>query len=112
MHGLSPRRLILLPLLACACQSLYVVPLESKASGALPRHSFVVLKGGTRTPLEGGFFSPDSIVGLRNAGKRFAVPRDSVAVVQERTMSASRSFIALGAAALAGVVLYWGRPRG
>lgn len=61
--------------------------------------------------MEGGFFSPDSIIGLRHAGKRFAVFRDSVAFVQARTVSASQTFLGIGAAALAAVAIYYANPN-
>jgi hypothetical protein len=100
MRRLSGRQLILLPLLVCGCQSLQVVPLDRSGSGSLPPHSWVVMIGGARVPVEGGFFSRDSIVGLQGAGRRFAVSRDSVAFIEERRMSASRTLGAIGLGAV------------
>lgn len=95
MHGLSGRHLILLPFLAGACQSFTAVRIEPKGSGVLPTHSWVILEGGARVPVENGMFSRDSIVGSHAAGMRFAVSRDSVAFVEARPESASSP--ALGA---------------
>lgn len=103
MHGLSGRKLILLPLLACACQSRRVAPLELGTAGALPTHSWVVLTGGTRVPVDRGMFTRDSIIGFQGAGERFAVSRDSVASVEERRET-STSASALGALKLVGYV--------
>ena len=88
MHGLSGRYSILLPLLACACQSYRVVPLEPRNSGSLPTHSWVSLTGGARLPVDGGHFTRDSVFGTQGAGGRFAVSRESVAFVEERRLSA------------------------
>ena len=87
MRGLSRRCLIFLSLLACANQSHRVVPLTPAGTGSLPTHSWVVLKGGLRVPVENGIFTRDSIVGFQDAGKRFSVSRDSVAFVEHRQVS-------------------------
>jgi hypothetical protein len=84
MHGLSRRHLIFLPLLACACQSRRVAPLELSGAGSLPTYSWVVLVGGARVPVDRGMITRDSIVGFQGTGERFAVSRDSVASVEER----------------------------
>jgi hypothetical protein len=96
MHGLSGRHLILLPLLACACQSYHVVALEPRTSGSLPTHSWVVLTGGARVPIEGGYFTRDSVVGTLEAGKRFAVSRDGVTSVEERRVNALGTMKGIG----------------
>jgi hypothetical protein len=83
--------MILLPLLACGCQSWSTVKLAPQETGSLPKHSWVVMMTGARVPVEGGQFSRDSIVGTQGAGARFAVSRDSVAYVEERRVSASRT---------------------
>jgi hypothetical protein len=96
MRGLSGRHMILLPLLACACQSNHVVRLGPSEAGSLPNHSWVVLLAGPRVPVEGGRFSRDSIIGTQGAGRRFAVSRDSVAFVEKRSVSLTRTVGALG----------------
>ena len=97
MHGLSRKRsILLLPLLACACQSAGIVRLPRQHSGALPTPSWVVVAGGTRVPVESGRFTPDSIIGTLAGGNRFAVSRDSVWFVEERRVSATKSIRAVG----------------
>ena len=91
MAGLSRRTFILLPLLATACQTWSAVRLAPNETGALPKHSWVVMMGGARVPVEGGQFTRDSIVGTQGAGARFAVSRDSVAYVEERKVSALKT---------------------
>jgi hypothetical protein len=59
-----------------------------------------VLVGGARVLLEGGRTTRDTLFGARPGGTRFAVPRDSVNLVQERKVSAGRS-IAAGVGGLA-----------
>jgi hypothetical protein len=44
--------------------------------------------------VEDGRTTPDSLIGDRLNGVRFAVPRDSVAFVETRTVSAGRSILA------------------
>lgn len=110
MHGLSGRHLILLPLLASACQSHRIAPLELSGTGSLPTRSWVMLVGGTREPVDRGMFTRDSIVGFHGAGERFAVSRDSVASVEERSERATSpslmgslkvlGYIAVGALAI------------
>ena len=87
MHGLSGRHLIPLPLLACACQSYRLVPLEPRNSGSLPKHSWVSLTRGVRVPVEGGHFTRDSVFGTQGGDRRFAVSRDSVTFVEERRLN-------------------------
>ena len=103
MHRVAVRSWILLPVLACACQSLQTVPLGQRTQGELPRHSWVVMLNGARVPVEGGTFSPDSIIGTQGAGRRFAVSRDSVASIEARRVNAGQTLGAVGVGA--GVVL-------
>ena len=100
MHGLSGRHLILLPLLACACQSYHVVALEPRNSGSLPRHSWVSLTGGARVPVEGGSFTRDSVFGTQEGDRRFAVSRDSVTFVEERRLNTLGTMKGIGTGAL------------
>jgi len=94
MHVLSGRHLILLPLLACACQSRRIAPIELSSAGSLPTHSWVVLISGTRVPVDRGMFTRDSIVGFQGVGEhRFAISRDSVASVEERSERAASSSV-------------------
>ena|SRR5215210_5168222 len=95
MHGLSGRHLLFLPLLASACQSLRSVEVEPRSVTSLPTHSWVVLVGGARVPVERGIVTRDSIVGFQDNGKRFAVSHDSVASLETRGESADPAFRAL-----------------
>ena len=99
MLDLSRTRLFVLPLLLSACHTWSKVPLSPNASAPLPRHSTVVLMGGERVDVENGRTTPDSLIGDRLNGIRFAVTRDSVAFVETRKVSAGRS-IAAGAGGL------------
>jgi len=99
MHGISRSRLILVPLLACACHTWSNVPISPNTSGPLPRHSTVVLIGGYRIPVEDGRMTRDSLVGIRLSGAHFAAHRDSVSFVETRTVSVVRS-VGAGAAGL------------
>jgi hypothetical protein len=100
MLGMSRARLIVVPLLACACFPLSTVPLSPNASGPLPTHSTVVLIGGERVQVEDGSSTPDSLIGARLNGARFAVPRDSVNFVETRKLSVARA-VGVGAGTVA-----------
>jgi hypothetical protein len=100
IHGLSRRHLILLPLLACACQSYHVVLLEPRNSGSLPTHSWVSLTRGVRVPVEGGYFTRDSVFGTQGGDRRFAVSRDSVTFVEERRLNTLGTMKGIGTGAL------------
>lgn len=104
MHGLSGRYSLLLPLLACACQSYHVVPLEPRNSGSLPTHSWVTVIGGPRVPVEGGFFTRDSVFGTHESGSRFAVSRESVTFLEERRLNTWGTMKGIGT----GVMLAFG----
>ena len=91
MRGVSRRTLLVVPLLVCACHTWRNVPLAPQASERLPDHSWVVRVGGERVPVEGGSATPDSIVGTRPDQSRIAIPRDSVAYVEVRQVSALRT---------------------
>lgn len=91
MHGLSRTRLIVVPLLACACHTTSTVPIAPHTSGPLPRHSTVVLVGGDRVPVEDGRTTRDSLIGTGLGGTRYAVHRDSVSFVETRTVSVART---------------------
>jgi hypothetical protein len=91
MFGPSRARLIVVPLLVSACQTWSTVPISPNASGPLPRHSTVMLLGGERVPVENGRTTRDSLIGDRLSGARFAVTRDSVALVETRKVSVLRS---------------------
>ena len=94
MFARSRARLIVVPLLLGACHTWSTVPLSPNASGALPRHSTVVLVGGERVQVEDGRTTRDSLIGDRLNGVRFAVTRDSVDFVETRKVSAGRSILA------------------
>ena len=100
MSGLSRATLIVVPLLVSACRTWHTVPLSPNDSGPLPRQSRIVLVGGERVLIEGGRTTRDTLLGARPGGARFAVPRDSVNLVQERKVSRARS-IAAGVGGLA-----------
>ena len=104
MLGMSRATLIVVPLLACACQTMSVVPISPNTPGPLPTHSTVVLVGGERVPVEDGRSTVDSLIGARLNGARFAVPRDSVNFVEARKVSVARS-VGAGAGTLAVVSL-------
>lgn len=91
MLGMPRTRLLVVPLLACACHTSSTVPISPKTSGPLPAHSTVVLNGGRRVPVEDAFTARDSVFGLRLNGTRLAVPYDSVAYVESRQVSVLRS---------------------
>lgn len=95
MSGASRRTVLLVLLSASGCHSWHRVPLTPSDTGWLPAHSRVVRMGGEAVEIRGGRVSPDSLVG---AGRnyRFAIPRDSVAFVEERRFSTGRT---LGVAA-------------
>ena len=99
MFRISRARLLVVPLLTCACHTLSTVPLSPNTSGPLPRHSTVVLMGGNRVPVDDGRTTRDSLIGVRFDGARYAVPRDSVAFVETRKVSVVRS-VAAGAGGL------------
>ncbi|MEO6528818.1 MAG: hypothetical protein ABIP93_19530 [Gemmatimonadaceae bacterium] len=113
MPRFPQRRLILLPFLMCACHGWRTVSLEPNRSGALPRHSWVLLVSGERMSVEGGRFTQDSVIGMAAGGRRFAAPRDSVALVEERRVSAVRT-LGLAAGLYGAVALIalqvFGRP--
>jgi hypothetical protein len=87
----SGRRLFLVPLLTCACHTARIVSLASGATSPLPDRSCVVRLGGERVPLDRGRVTRDSITGTLRDGQRLAAPRDSVAFVEERHLSAGRT---------------------
>ena len=91
MRGVSRRTVLVVPLLAGACHSWSNVPLAPQASVRLPDHSWVVRVGGERVPVEAGSTTPDSIIGTRPDHSRIAIPRDSVAYVEVRKVSALRT---------------------
>jgi hypothetical protein len=105
MSGLSRATLIAVTMSMSACRTWHTVPLSPNDSGPLPRQSRIVLVGGERVLLEGGRTTGDTLIGARPGGARFAVPRDSVHLVQERKVSAGRS-IAAGVGGLA-ILAYW-----
>ena len=78
------RALMLFPLLTCACQASYRIPLVMEVSRDLPEHCWVVLKGGERIPLDEGRVTADSIMGTRRAAGRVTVARERVAYVEVR----------------------------
>jgi len=91
MRRISRGSLLVVPLVLCACHTYRTVPLSPQASGRLPEHSWVVRMGGERVPVEGGAATRDSIIGTRPDGSRVAIPRDSVAYVESREVSALRT---------------------
>ena len=91
MLGMPRTRLLVVPLLVCACHTSSTVPISPKSAGPLPAHSTVVLNGGLRVPVEDGFTARDSVFGVRLNGTRLAVPYDSVAYVEARQVSVLRS---------------------
>ena len=90
MFGGSRRTVLLVLVLASGCHTWRRVPLAPGDRVSLPAHSRVVRMGGETVEIRGGRVSPDSLVG---AGRnyRFAIPRDSVAFVEERRFSAGRT---------------------
>jgi hypothetical protein len=100
MLGMSRARLIVFPLLMCACQTWSTVPLSPSTPGPLPKHSTVVLVGGARVQVEDGRSTRDSLIGDRLNGTRFAVSHDSVDFVETRKVSVARS-LGVGAGTLA-----------
>ena len=113
MFAARARTLILLPLVVSACASTRRAPLAPQTSNELRDYSVVVLKTGTRVRLAQGRVTADSVLGERESGGRFAVSRDSVATVEESSLSVVRTLgllggIALGAYALLGLALVAG----
>lgn len=100
MFAANRRALILLPLLASACASTQVVRPAPETSRELREYSVVVLKSGRRVPLAQGRLTADSLLGERERGGRFAVSRDSVATVEESSLSVVRTLGLLGGIAL------------
>jgi hypothetical protein len=95
------RALVLLPLLtAAACHATRRAPLEPEVSRELARQSAVVSRAGDRVVLEEGRVTADSVVGMRTDGTRFALPRDSVALLEERRVSAGRTLGLAGGVAV------------
>lgn len=72
------------------CRTWREVPRLSGTTGPLPATARVVKTSGERITLAGGQLSRDSVVGTSAAG-RVAVPRDSVARVEERRPAWGRS---------------------
>ena len=105
MVRMSRARLLFVPLLTCACHTVRTVPMAPNTSGPLPPHSTVVLIGGRRVPVDDGLTSRDSVFGTRVTGARFAVPRDSVAYVETRSVDAVRSIGAGVGGLIVGVVV-------
>jgi hypothetical protein len=91
MLRMSRARLLVVPLLTCACHTWSTVPISPNTSGPLPRHSTVVLAGGERVQVEDGRTTRDSLIGDRLNGARFAVHRDSVDFVETRKVDVVRS---------------------
>jgi hypothetical protein len=91
MLAMSRARLLVVPLLTCACHTMSTVPMSPNTSGPLPRHSTVVLTRGDRVPVDDGRTTRDSLIGVRFDGARFAVHRDSVSFVETRKVSVVRS---------------------
>jgi hypothetical protein len=104
MLGIPRGRLLVVPLLTCACQTWSTVPLSPSTPGPLPKHSTVVLVGGERVQVEDGRSTRDSLIGDRLNGAPFAVSRDSVNFVETRKVSVARS-LGVGAGTLAVVSL-------
>jgi hypothetical protein len=90
MSAMSRRTLVLVPLLASACQTWRTVPLAPRDSGSLPAQVRVVRMGGEAVDLDAARVSPDSVVGMGGRG-RVAIPRDSVAFVQQPQISSART---------------------
>jgi len=110
MFAARGRALILLPLVVSACASTRLVPLAPQTSRELRDYSVVVLKTGRRVSLAQGRLTADSVLGERESGGRFAASRDSVATVEESSLSVVRTLgllggIALGAFALLALAL-------
>lgn len=104
MRPMFSRRLIVVPLLVCACYSWTPVPVAPKVSAELPAHSRVVRKGGKQVALYKAHVTADSIIGSQWDSARYAVSRDSVARVEDRHFAPLRTiglffFMGLGAAA-------------
>ena len=106
MLGMSRARLIVIPLLTCACQTWSTVPLSPDTPGPLPSHSTVVLVGGEQVQVEDGRTTRDSLIGTRLNGARFAVSRDSVNFVETRKVSVARSLgVGAGTVAVVSVIV-------
>ena len=109
MFGATGRALILL-LVASGCASTHRVPLASQTSQELRDYSVVVLRTGRQVRLAQGRLTADSVLGERERGGPFAVSRDSVAAVEESSLSVPRTLgllggIALGAFAVLGLAV-------
>jgi hypothetical protein len=96
----SRRALALLSLLVCGCHSMRRAPLAPGVSRELPGRSAVVSSAGERVVLDQGRVTADSVVGIRSDGARFALPRDSVAFIEERHVSTGRSLGLAGGVAV------------
>ena len=94
------------------CRTWRAVPLIPGEARPLPATARAVRPTGERVELAGGRVTPDSVVGARRggardaAGSRVALPRDSVAFVEERRLSWARTLGLVGGVYLGVGVLY------
>ena len=95
-----------------ACHAWRAVPLAPGEARPLPARARIVRPTGDRIELAGGRVTPDSVIGVRPgpardaAGNRVALPRDSVAFVEERRRSWARTFGVVGGVYLGVAILY------
>lgn len=101
MSAIPFRTLLLLPLLASACATWRTVPLAPRDSVSLPAPVRVVRAREAAVELDSGRVTADSVVGLRR-GTRIAISRDDVAYIEQRRVSAARTF-GLAGGVLAGL---------
>lgn len=82
--------LALMLVISSGCRTWRAVPQSSELTRPLAARSRVIRTDGQRIEIAEGRVTPDSVIGTSRAG-RVAVPRDSVALVQERRLSWGRT---------------------
>src|SRR5688572_22642868 len=88
--------LALILVVGSGCRTWRSVPPQPSLSRPLAAHSRVTLIDGKRIDIVSGRVTPDSVTGDSRTG-RVTVPRDSVARLEERRLSWSRSVGLFGA---------------
>jgi hypothetical protein len=85
------RVLCLALVFAGACQSWHATPLAPDATRDLPANTRLVRSNGQTVQLTSGRVTGDSVIGEQDTGQRIALPRDSVASVEVRSLSWPRT---------------------
>ena len=77
--------------LAGGCQSWHAAPLGPDATRDLPANARLAKPDGQKVQLDSGHVTADSVIGEESGGQRIALPRDSVASVEVRSLSWPRT---------------------